>query len=171
MQVCSNRLQHFLKLYRVPYSVIPHAPTFSSQVTAAAMHVPGADLAKTVVLQGKTQCYLGVLPASYQVDLSRFGQIVGEAVELASEQRIQELFPDCELGAIPPFGKLYGLPTYIDRTLTGHRDFVFQAGGHSNALRMNYQDFEGLSQPEICSFAVKGGERARKTTAGNRRVH
>lgn len=171
MQVCSNRMQHFLKLYRVSYSVIPHAPTFSSQLTAAAMHVPGADLAKTVVLQGKTQCYLAVLPASYQVDMSRFGQIVGEPVELASEQRIQDLFPDCELGAIPPFGKLYGLPTYIDRTLAGHGDFLFPAGAHSSALRMNYQDFESLSQPQISSFAVKGGERVRKATAGNRRVH
>lgn len=127
-------------------------------------------MAKTVVLEGASETYLAVLPAPYQVDLKRFAEIVGEPVQLATEERIRDLFPDCELGAIPPFGRLYGVNTYIDRTLTGDREFVFPAGGHSDALRMNYKDFEGLAQPEVCSFAVKSGE-PQKTMAESRRVH
>jgi Ala-tRNA(Pro) deacylase len=155
MQVSSTRLQHFLKLYRVSYSLIQHAPAFSSQVAAAAMHIPGREMAKTVVLQGRAQPYLAVLPASYHVDLERMAEVVGETVRLASEDKIRELFPDCELGAIPPFGRLYGVPVYMDVTLAVGREIVFPAGSHSDALRMNYQDFEDLARPEVCSFAVK----------------
>jgi Ala-tRNA(Pro) deacylase len=155
MQVSSTRLQHFLRLYRVSYSLIQHAPVFSSQMAAAAMHIPGKEMAKTVVLEGRAQSYLVVLPASYHVDLYRMGEIVGEAVHLAPEDKIRELFPDCELGAIPPFGRLYGVPVYMDVALAIGREIVFPAGSHSDALRMNYQDFEDLARPEICSFAVK----------------
>jgi len=155
MQVCSTRLQHFLKLYRVPYTLIQHAPTFSSQMTAAAMHIPGKEMAKAVVLEGRAQKYLAVLPASYHVDLGRFAEIVGEPVHLASETTIRELFPDCELGAIPPFGRLYGVPVFLDVALAVGREVVFPAGSHSDAVRMSYQDFEELARPEVCSFAVK----------------
>lgn len=155
MQVCSTRLQHFLKLYRVPYSLIQHAPVFSSQMAAAAMHIPGKEMAKTVILEGRAQSYLAVLPASYRVDLDRMAEVVGEPVRLASEDKIRELFPDCELGAIPPFGRLYGVPVYLDVTLAVGQEIVFPAGSHSDALRMSYQDFEDLARPEICSFAVK----------------
>jgi Ala-tRNA(Pro) deacylase len=171
MQVRSNRLQDFLKQHPAPYTLVPHAPTFSSQATAAKIHISGADMAKTVVLQGQSQTYLAVLPASRYVDLSRFGKIVGEAVRLATEEHIRGLFPDCELGAIPPFGKLYGVRTYVDESLTGDREIVFTAGGHSDAMRMNYRDFQGLSQPEICSFATAGGRQPPKTTAPSERVH
>jgi Ala-tRNA(Pro) deacylase len=155
MQVSSTRLQHFLKLYRVSYSLIQHAPAFSSQMAAAAMHIPGKEMAKTVVLEGRAQSYLAVLPASYHVDLDRMAEIVGESVHLASEDKIRELFPDCELGAIPPFGRLYGVPVYMDVALAVGREIVFPAGSHSDALRMSYQDFEDLARPEICSFAEK----------------
>ena len=155
MQVCSTRLRHFLRLYRVPYSVITHAPAFTSQETAAVLHVPGREVAKTVVLEGKKQSYLAVLPASYQVDLARFSTIVGEPVRLASEEKIRDLFPDCELGAVPPFGRLYGVPVYMDVALAVGREIVFPAGSHSDAVRMAYSDFEDLARPEICSFAVR----------------
>ena len=155
MQVCSTRLQHFLKLYRVPYSLIQHAPAFSSQMAAAAMHIPGREMAKTVVLEGGAQSYLAVLPASYHVDLDRMAEVVEEPVHPASEDKIRELFPDCELGAIPPFGRLYGVPVSLDVTLAVGREIVFPAGSHSDAFRMSYQDFEELARPEVCSFAVK----------------
>lgn len=155
MQSGSTRLEHFLKLYRVPYSLIPHAPTFRSQMAAAALHVPGRMVAKAVVLSGAAQSYLAVLPASYHVDLDRMSDLVGEPVRLAPEARIRELFPDCELGAIPPFGRLYGVPVYVDVTLAVVREIVFPAGSHRDALRMSFQDFEALARPEVCSFAIK----------------
>ncbi|HVB34578.1 MAG TPA: YbaK/EbsC family protein [Patescibacteria group bacterium] len=171
MHDCSNRLQHFLNLYRVPYSVIEHAPAFTSQVAAAAMHVPGREMAKAVILQGPSQSYMAVLPACYQVDLDRIARAVGEPVKLASEERIRDLFPDCELGAIPPFGRLYGVETYVDETLAGEKDIVFPAGSHSDALRMSYQDFQGLAEAEVCSFAAKTGAKPRKRMPETGRVH
>lgn len=171
MQVALNRLQHFLKLYRVPYSMIPHTPTFSSQKTAAAMHIPGRSVAKAVVLQGQSKIYLAVLPACFRVDLERFAKIVGEPVRLASEAKIRDLFPDCELGAIPPLGRLYGLQTYVDITLAGDREIVFPAGDHSDALRMSYPDFRDLAQPELCSFALQGAEAQRELVPQSGRVN
>lgn len=165
MQVWSNRLQDFLKQNRAVYTLIPHAPTFSSQVTAATIHVPGTEVAKTVVLEGESTSYLGVLPASRYVDLDRFGRIVGEPVRLATEERIRDLFPDCELGAIPPFGRLYGVQTYVDESLTGKREIVFAAGDHSDSIRMNYREFERLSQAEVGSFATAEGRQPPRATA------
>jgi Ala-tRNA(Pro) deacylase len=156
MPVTSTRLKHFLSLYQVPYSLIKHAPAYSSQVAAATMHVPGKDLAKTVVLVGKSQSYLAVLPASHYVDLDRFADTVGEPVSLAAETKIADLFPDCELGAIPPFGRLYGLPVYVDVALAGEEEIIFPAGTLSDAIRMRYEDFAGLARPEVASFAKRG---------------
>lgn len=157
MQIPATRLRHALALYRLPYSMIQHRPTYSSQKTAAAMHVPGKELAKAVLLEGNGNTYLAVLPASHHVDLDRFSAMAGEPVHLASEEKIRELFPDCELGAIPPFGRLYGVPVYVDVWLALDREIVFPAGSHSNAVRMAYQDFESLARPEVCSFAAKEG--------------
>lgn len=155
MQAGSTRLEHFLRLYRAPYFVIRHPPTFRSQMTAAALHVSGKHLAKTVVLEGKKQCYLAVLPAPHHVDLGRMAAVVGEALHLASEQKIRDLFPDCDLGAIPPFGRLYGVPVFLDVTLAVGDEIVFPAGSHGDALRMSYGDFEELARPEVCSFATR----------------
>lgn len=155
MQVSATRLRHVLALYRVPYAMISHEPAFSSQMTAATMHVPGKEMAKAVVLEGKGQCYLAVLPASHHVDLNRFSEVVCEPVRLANEDKIRELFPDCEPGAIPPFGRLYGVPVYVDVSLALDQEIVFPAGTRDAAVRMTYEDFEGLARPEICSFASK----------------
>jgi Ala-tRNA(Pro) deacylase len=171
MQVCPNRLRRVFALYRVPYSVIQHAPAYSSQVAAATMHVPGKEMAKAVVLQGNGQSYLAVLPASHHVDLNRFSEIAGEPVTLASEEKIRELFPDCELGAIPPFGRLYGVPVYVDVSLALDREIIFPAGTHREAVRMSYQDFESLTRPEVCSFANKDGGRHRAAVRKRGREH
>ncbi|HVC00207.1 MAG TPA: YbaK/EbsC family protein [Candidatus Dormibacteraeota bacterium] len=162
MQVLSNRLQHFLKLHQVPYSTIEHAQAFTSQETAATMHVPGKTMAKVVVLQGRSSPYLGVLSASYQVDLDLFEKAVGEPVRLATEDRIRELFPDCEPGAVPPFGRLYDVQTYVDEALAEEAEIVFPAGSHSNAVRMSYRDFQELTMPEVRSFAAKRGSERRR---------
>lgn len=171
MHVSSSRLQHFLNMNRVPHSVIEHAPAFRSQLAAAAMHVPGRRMAKTVILQGQSQSYLAVLPACYQVDMERFAKAVGEPVKLASEQRIRELFPDCELGAIPPFGRLYGVDTYVDESLTGEEEIVFPSGSQSDAMRISYRDFQDLAEAEVHSFAAMPRTRPRKGVRETGRVH
>lgn len=154
MPVSSTRLNHFLNLYQVPFSLIKHAPAYSSQVAAATMQIPGKEVAKTVVLVGKSQSYLAVLPASSRVDLRKFSEVVGEPVSLASEDKIADLFPDCELGAIPPFGRLYGVPVYVDTSLAEEGEIIFPAGSPSDAVRMKYADFAGLARPEQASFAM-----------------
>lgn len=171
MQLHANRLQHFLELYRVPHAMIEHAPAFTSQVAAATMHVSGKQMAKTVVMQGQSESYLAVLPASHLIDLDRFAKIVGEPVRLATEDRIRDLFPDCELGSIPPFGRLYGLRTYVDVTLASQNEIVFPAGSHSDAARMSYRDFQGLTEPEVCSFAIKGRRQTHETISDTPKVH
>ncbi len=155
MSFSSNRLENALALHRMAYSIIHHVPTFSSQTAAAAMHVPGKELAKSVVLEGKGRTYLAVLPASHQVDFVLFNAIVGERVRLASEAKIRELFPDCDLGAIPPLGELYGLPVYVDVSLALDREIVFPAGTRCDSVRMTYHDFETLARPEVCAFGLK----------------
>lgn len=151
--VCSPRLKHFLELYQVPYELVEHQPAYNSQAGAEAMHVPGKNWAKSVVLQGVSNTYLAVLPASHQVDLYRFSRLVGKPVRLATEREIADLFPDCEVGAVPPFGRLYGLPVYVDVSLATGKQIIFPAGTHRDCVLMSFDDFEALALPEVCSFA------------------
>jgi Ala-tRNA(Pro) deacylase len=150
--VCSPRLKHFLGLYQVPYELVEHEPAYNSQRGAEATHVPGKTWAKSVVLRGMEKTYLAVLPADHQVDLYRFSRLVGEPVRLATEREIADMFPDCELGAVPPFGRLYGLPVYVDVSLASSEQIAFPAGTHRDSVLMRFEDFEGLALPEVCSF-------------------
>jgi Ala-tRNA(Pro) deacylase len=135
------------------------------QEPASDLRVPEGEVAKSVLLEGKEQCYLAVLPFPDEIDLDRFGKIVGEPVRPAPEARLRDLFPDCELGAIPPFGRLYGVSTYADESLAEEGSIVFSAGVRGNAVRMRFQDYHDLALPEMCSFAVKGGKAPVASTA------
>jgi Ala-tRNA(Pro) deacylase len=99
---------------------------------------------------------LAVLPAPNHVRLDQLGAEVGKSVRLATEQEFSSLFPDCELGAMPPFGSLYNLPTYVDESLAADEAIVFNAGTHPDAIRMWYDDFVRVAKPQVCSFAQKG---------------
>jgi Ala-tRNA(Pro) deacylase len=99
---------------------------------------------------------LAVLPASYHVNLKKLGEILGKPVRLATEDEFAGLFPDCELGAMPPFGVLYGLPVVADKVLAEDEEIVFNAGTHRDAIRMRFEDFEKLAKPQLASFAEKG---------------
>jgi Ala-tRNA(Pro) deacylase len=119
------------------------------------MHIPGKEMAKVVVVYAGEQPVLAVLPSSYHVSLKKLAAAAGTPVRLAEKQECTALFPDCEPGAVPPFGELYGLPVYLDEALAEDPEIVFNAGTLCNAIRMGNLDFVRIAKPRICSFAEK----------------
>jgi len=152
----SPRLKDFLDGSQIPYSVLTHSTAYTAQGAAVSMQISGKELAKSVVLWAGEEMILAVLPAPNHVRLDKLGAGVGKSLRLATEQEFSSLFPDCELGAMPPFGSLYNLPVYVDESLAADDAIVFNAGTHREAIRMRYDDFVRLAKPRVCSFAKKG---------------
>jgi Ala-tRNA(Pro) deacylase len=151
--VIPTRLQSFLDDSGVRWECLAHTRAFTSQGVAAAVHTHGRELAKSVVLKVDGGYAVAVLPAPAHVDLDRFRKETGSRkAELASEPELGHLFPDCELGAEPPFGNLYGLPVWVDERLTEDGSIVFNGGTHTEAVRMDYADFERLAHPRVARF-------------------
>lgn len=147
-------IEHFLGDQRVPYSVIHHRPAFTAQEEAAVAHVPGRQWAKTVACFADDRPILAVVPASSMVDLDRLCEIAGaREVRLAREREFERLYPECEVGAMPPLGPLYGQLVFVDRNLAdGRGDIVFDAGSHSDAVKVKYDDFARVVQPTVGDF-------------------
>ena len=156
MTTMPARLKAHLEQAHVSYSRTTHVPARSSQYAASLLHVPGKEVAKTVALRAGKQVLLAVLPASYHVDLEKLAGVVGAPVKLIEEQECFRLFPDCQHGAVPPFGELYGLPVYLDEALAEDPEIIFCAGTLSDGIRMGNADFVHLVKPRICSFAERG---------------
>jgi len=152
----STRLKSFLDENQIPYSVMTHTRAYTAQGAAATMQISGKELAKSVVLWTGEEMILAVLPAPSHVRLDKLAAEVGRSVRLATEQEFSSLFPDCELGAMPPFGSLYNLLVYDDESLAADEAIVFNAGTLRDAIRMRYDDFVRLAKPRVCSFAQKG---------------
>lgn len=149
------KLKECLDGNKVNYDVLTHPQVYTAQDVAAAMHVSGNELAKSVVVKAGDGFVLAVLPASRKVDEKRFQRVVGaKEVRMAHESEFASLFPGCELGAMPPFGNLYGVDVYVDRSLTQDDEIVFNAGTHVEAIRMKYKDFERLVSPKVGDFAA-----------------
>jgi len=151
-----TRLKSFLDANQFPYESLSHSTTYTAQGMAAVMQISGKEMAKTVVLRVGKQfedTILAVLPGSKHVKLDKLAVALGKPVRMATEAEFSNLFPDCELGAMPPFGSLYDLPVYVDESLAKDQEIVFNAGTHHDAIRMRYDDFLRLAEPEICSFA------------------
>jgi Ala-tRNA(Pro) deacylase len=148
-------LESHLNQNQIAYSLILHRPTFSAQVAASLMHVPGKEVAKAVALRAGEKVLLAILPASYHVNLDKLSAIVGERVQLLEPEKCNETFPDCEAGAIPPFGELYDVPVYLDEALAEDVKIVLGTGTLSESLRMGSGDFIRLVKPKICSFAER----------------
>ncbi len=153
----SARLKTLLDQENIRYTLMTHSPAYTAQAAAATLHVPGKELAKTVVLRAGDETLLAVLPASHHVNLKKLGMTAGKALRLATEEEFINLFPDCEPGAMPPFGQIYGLPVYVDKVLAEDEEIVFPAGTHRDAVRMRYADFARLAKPWVSSFAEKAG--------------
>lgn len=149
----ATRLKRFLNENHVHYSTLPHALAYTALGVAATTHVSDWSLAKTVALKVDGTYALAVVPAASRVDLRRLGEILGAGVALATEAELQGLFPGCEVGAMPPFGNLYGLRVYVDAQLAHGGPIAFNAGTHSEAVRMHYADFERLVDPMVARFS------------------
>jgi len=149
----STRLKQFLDQQQVGYDVMQHDPAFTAQQLAARLHVPGREFVKVVVVKMDGQFALAVLPAPLRVNLKTLAEGAGaKKCQIASEAEFQQLFPDCELGAMPPFGNLYNLPTYVDQELTFDENIVINAGTHAEAIRLRYSDFARLARPKVVRF-------------------
>ena len=150
----SPRLHNLLDERHAPYETLVHDRTVTAHETAAAAHVARQQFAKTVMLKVDDKLAMLVMPAAYRADLTRLSRALGgPVVELAEESEFKDAFPDCEVGAMPPFGHLYGMPVYVDSRLTGQADIMFNAGSHTDAVRMPYEEFERLAQPEMLWLA------------------
>jgi Ala-tRNA(Pro) deacylase len=151
----SARLKSFLDANRVRYESLSHSTTYTAQGTATVMQISGREMAKTVVLragENERETILAVLPGPKHVNLDKLAKVLGTPVRLATELEFSELFPDCELGAMPPFGALYDLPVYVEESLAKDKEVVFNAGTHRDVVRMTYEDFIRLAKPKICLF-------------------
>ena len=150
------KLKSFLDDHKVPYHVLKHHKAYTSLEIAEALHVPGQDLAKVVMIKAGDDLVMAVLPANFSVDLEKFAQVVSkDTVYVATEQQFRGTFPDCEVGAMPPFGNLYDVPVFVDVALTQDAQIFFEAGNHLEAIRLKYADFERLVQPRVADFAVR----------------
>jgi Ala-tRNA(Pro) deacylase len=151
---CRDRLEDYLRENGVPFEVQHHPMAFTAQEVAAAEHVPGKMLAKVVMVSADGEMAMLSLPAPYQVDLEKAGKMLGaEEARLAQEEEFEGAFPDCEVGAMPPFGNLYGLPVYVEEALAEDETIFFRAGTHTDTMSVGYADFERLVEPTVGDFA------------------
>lgn len=154
------KLDEFLDSRHVPYQRLRHRTAYSANRAAQALHTPGREFAKTVLLRTGRGYALAVLPATHHVDLELARADLGEdRCEMASEEEMDRLFPDCERGAMPPFGSLYELPTIVDESLAEDEEIVFEAQTRQDAIRMAYRDYEAIEHPRHGHFARRDMDR------------
>ena len=138
-----TKLRSFLDENNVRYTLLSHSPAYTAAQIAAAAHIPGKELAKTVMVKLDSKLTMIVVPASMKVNLGRLKSVAGAGeVMLADEDEFGDAFPDCELGAMPPFGNLYGMDVFVDAHLTEDEEIAFNAGSHTELMRVSYKDFE-----------------------------
>jgi Ala-tRNA(Pro) deacylase len=149
-----KRLQEFLDGERVKYVVMTHSVAFTAQEVAASAHIPGREIAKTVVFWMDGAMALAVLPGSRMIDFTQLKKATNARdVEIAAESEFNDAFPDCELGAMPPFGHFYDMKTYVDAALAEDKDIAFNAGTHRDLVQMSYEDFVRLARPTVVRFS------------------
>ena len=146
----------FLKSQGVKYEVTEHKPTFSAQRMAAAEHEPGKYVAKPVLVKADGEMVMCVLDANHKIDLKSLKESLGaKSAELANEEEVGKICSDCDLGAEPPFGNLYDMPTIMDKSLEGDDHIVFQAGSHDKAIQMSMADYKKLVKPKVVQFSYQ----------------
>ncbi len=151
-----ERLKRFLESEGVKYLTISHSQAFTAQEIAASAHIPGKELAKTVMVKIDGDMAMAVLPADDRVDRHLLKQAAGaETVELASESEFKDLFSNCQLGAMPPFGNLWDMNVFVDARLAEDEEIAFNAGSHSELVRLAYDDFMRLVGPQVVHLTTR----------------
>ena len=152
----SKKLKQFLDKNKIEYITITHSEAFTAQQVAANSHIPGKEMAKTVVVKLDDKLAMAVLPASYQIDFGLLKKASGaKKASLVPEADFRDQFPDCELGAMPPFGNLYDMDVYSTESLAEDEEISFNAGSHTELIRMSYKDFEKLVKPKAIQFSQR----------------
>ncbi len=151
-----KKLKDFLDKENVKYTSTYHSVAFTAQEIAQAVHVKGKEMAKTVMVKLDGKMAMAVLPASHQVDFEKLKKASGakDAV-LATEEEFRDIFPDCNIGAMPPFGNLYGMEVFSSRVLAEDKEIAFNAGSHYELIRLAYKDFERLVRPKTAEFSAR----------------
>ncbi|MBW3660849.1 MAG: YbaK/EbsC family protein [Gemmatimonadetes bacterium] len=150
----ANRVKSFLDDHDVDYEHSEHEPAYTAQEVAEAEHVPGRQVAKTVILTDGDVYLMAVLPATRKIQLEKIRQSAGnDALRLATEEEFADLFPGSEIGAMAPFGNLYEVPVFVDQTLREDESITFSAGTHTDAITLAYAEFERLVEPVAADFS------------------
>lgn len=150
-----EKLKEFLDGNKVKYVTIRHSTAFTAQETAASAHIPGKELAKTVVLRIDGRMVIAVLPASHKLDLPLLRKAVGaHDVEIAHEADFRDMFPGCDTGAMPPFGNLFGMEVLVDGLLAENEEIAFNACSHSELVKLKYADYIKLVKPRVANFSI-----------------
>ncbi len=150
-----KKVKDYLDNNDIKYVIISHSPAFTAMEVAASAHVSGNELAKTVMVKLDEKMTMVVLPASYKIDFNQLKEESGAVtVQLAEEEDFTGMFPNCEVGAMPPFGNLYQMEVYVAETLTKGKEIAFAAGSHSELIKLAYKDFEILVNPIVLKISV-----------------
>ena len=150
-----KKLKEFLDREKIKYVSIVHSTAYTAQEVAASAHITGRELAKTVIVELDGEMAMAVLPANRKIVLQDLREVTGsDKVKFASEDEFKEKFPDCETGAMPPFGNLYRMDVYVAEALTNNDEIAFNAGSHTEVIRLAYKDFERLVKPKVLSFTT-----------------
>ena len=151
-----KKLKDFLDENAIKYVTVRHSNAYTAQEVASAVHVSGKEFANTVIVNLDDKMVMCVLPASYKVDFRQLRETLKtENIELADEAEFRYQFPDCEPGAMPPFGNLYGMDVYVAESLTSNDEIAFNAGNHTEIMKLKFEDFQRLVNPKIFRFSQK----------------
>ncbi len=150
-----RKIKEYLDSKGIRYITVTHSPAYTAQEVAASAHVSGKEMAKTVVVELDGRKALAVLPANQKIILQDLREVTGcDDIRIVPEDEFKDLFPDCEIGAMPPFGNLYGMDVYVAPALTQYDEIAFNAGSHTDLIRMSYRDFERCVHPRVMSFTT-----------------
>ncbi len=155
MTTCKEKLIAYLIDTHVPFQTMKHHTAFTAQEIAAEQKVPGKQVAKVVIVLADDKTVMLVMPASHRIDFRKLNRVLGcKDARLAKEEEFKGLFPDCDTGAMPPFGNLYDVPVYVDKSLTEDPAIVFNAGTHDETMKVPYADYARLANPIVAEFAM-----------------
>ena len=151
-----EKLRTFLDENNIKYTTISHSKAYTAQQVAQSAHISGKDMAKTVMIVIDGRMAMAVLPASRHVDFDLIKEAIGiKPITLANEEEFKSFFPSCEVGTMPPFGNLYDMEVYVDKSLAKDHQIAFNAGSHTELVQLAYQDFQNLVKPYVIEFVME----------------